>query len=207
MTVNKNRNNPTLDLFATPASSATDTPTGDGATPTTEAGAELPAFDDTELVVPESFRVPGLKNEVLPVCCFSLRLVREHTHLTRQIHTPADVARLCCEMLEGYDREVFLAIALSTANRVIGAHICHVGTVDASIASPREVYKFCLLANARSVVVAHNHPSGNITPSSADISVSKQLKAAGDQIGVRLLDSLVCTFDGKYTSLVEKGLL
>ena len=143
----------------------------------------------------------------LPVPVFGVRLVRERSHETAQVRTPADAARVCCEMLDGYDREVFLAVALSTANRVIGAHVCHVGTVDASIASPREVFRFALLVNARSVVVAHNHPSGNLEPSRADVQVSKQLQAAGASLDVPLHDSLVVGFDGRYTSLAERGLL
>ena len=144
---------------------------------------------------------------VFEVPVFGVRLIRERSHETAQVRTPADAARLCCELLDGYDREVFLAIALSTANRVIGAHVCHVGTVDASVASPREVFRFCLLVNARSVLVGHNHPSGNVEPSRADVEVSKQLKAAGDHVGVPLQDSLVVGFDGRYTSLAERGLL
>lgn len=143
----------------------------------------------------------------LPVPVFSVRLVRERDHETDVVRTPADAARLCAELLDGYDREVFLAVALSTASRVIGAHVCHVGTVDASVASPREVYRFCLLCNARSVVVAHNHPSGNLEPSRADVAVSQQLKAAGEVVGVALVDSLVVGYDGRYTSLVGRGLL
>ena len=216
----KNDNpNPTLDLFNSP-----DTSDGDGQTappvavPTDTPQPEpaqiehaLPALADVDLTVPRPFRVPGLKGEVLPVPVFSLRLVRERDHHTKMVHTPADVARLCSEMLEGSDREVFLAVALSTSNRVIGAHVCHVGTVDASIASPREVFKFALLCNARSVVVCHNHPSGNLEPSSADVQVSKQLAKAGEVLGVRLLDSLVIGHpEGKeprYTSLAERGLI
>lgn len=120
----------------------------------------VPELSDTELRVPEPFRVPGLRSEVLPVPVFRIQLVRERDHLTRMIHQPSDVARLCAEMFDGADREIFIAVALSASNRVIGSHVCHVGTLDASVASPREVYKFCLLVNARSVVVAHNHPSG-----------------------------------------------
>ncbi len=150
-----------------------------------------------EIPTPPTFDVP----------VFGVRLVRERDHNTALVRTPADAARVCCELLTGYDREVFLAIALSTANRVIGAHVCHVGTIDASIASPREVYRFALLCNARSVIVAHNHPSGNLEPSRADVEVSQQLRAAGEHVGVPLQDSLVVGFDGQYTSLAERGLL
>lgn len=75
------------------------------------------------------------------------------------------------------------------------------------MASPREVFRFCLLVNARSVLVAHNHPPGSLEPSRADVAVSRQLKAAGRSVGVPLSDSLVVGFDGRYTSLAERGLL
>ena len=143
----------------------------------------------------------------IEVPVFGVRLVRERSHETAQIRTPADAARVCCELLEGYDREVFLAVALSTASRVIGAHVCHIGTIDSSVASPREVFRFALLSNARSVLVAHNHPSGNLEPSRADVTVSKQISAAGQSIGIPLADSLVVGFDGGYTSLVQRGLI
>jgi len=138
---------------------------------------------------------------------FTLRLVRERSHETAQVRTPADVARLATELVADLDREAFYVIALSTANRVIGAHCAHLGTVDASVASPRECFKFALLVNARSVVCLHNHPSGNLEPSRADVQVSKQLKSAGEALGIPLVDSLVVGFDGRYTSLVERGLL
>jgi len=143
----------------------------------------------------------------LPVPVFSLRLVRERDHETAPVCTPADAARVCCELLAEYDREVFLALALSTAGRLIGAHVCHIGTLDASVASPREVYKFALLVNARSVLVCHNHPSGNLEPSRADVAVSVQLRKAGEHLDIPLVDSLVVGFGGQYTSLTERGLL
>jgi len=142
---------------------------------------------------------------VVPV--FSLRLVRERNHETDLVTSPADAARLCSELLDGLDREAFLVVALSTASRVIGCHVAHLGTVDASVASPREVYKFALLVNARSVICSHNHPSGNLEPSRADVAVSRQIKQAGEALGIPLLDSLVIGFGGRYTSLTERGLL
>ncbi len=208
MTVNKNLDPHTLDMFS---QTHQDRHGGDGLSASPRAilpddEAALPALADIVVHRTEPFKVPGLKSLVLPLPVFSLRLVRERDHLTRQVHDPSDAARLCAELLEGADREIFLVLALSTANRFIGAHVAHVGTVDASIASPREVFKFALLCNARSVIVAHNHPSGNLEPSNADVQVSEGLKAAGEAIGVRLLDSLIISFDG-YTSLTERGLI
>lgn len=154
---------------------------------------------------------PGYPTIILPpklrVPVFGIRLIRERDHLTEQVLTPADVARVACELLEGQDREVFLVIGLSTSNRIIGAHVAHVGTLDASVASPREIYKFALLTNARSVICVHNHPSGNLEPSRADIQVSKQIQAAGKALDIPLMDSLIVGYDGQYTSLAERGLL
>lgn len=221
--MNTNKRNPkhdrTLDLFSNAPPDAPHGGDGQGDEPRfpeppplpEPPQPELPALADVDLSVPRPFRVPGLKGEVLGVPVFSLRLVRERDHHTKMVSTPADVARLCSEMLSESDREVFLVIALSTSNRVVGAHVAHVGTVDASIASPRECFKFALLCNARSIVVAHNHPSGNLEPSSADVQVSKQLKEAGEVLGIRLLDSLVIGHpeakQPRYTSLAERGLL
>ena len=220
---NRDQKGHTPDLFSTPIGTPTElgaAPTGDGAQPKAQPEAdghqavpefptELPAFEDVVVHRTEPFRVPGLTNVVLPVPVFSLRLVRERDHLTRQVHGPADAARVCSELIDESqnDREIFLVLALSTANRIIGAHAAHQGTVDASIASPREAMKFCLLCNARSFLIAHNHPSGNLEPSKADVQVSKQMQAAGEIVGVRLLDSLVIGFDGAYTSLSERGLI
>ncbi len=147
---------------------------------------------------------PRLK---LPVPVFGVRLVRERDHMTEQVSSPYDAARIASELLQGYDRELFLVIALSTANRIIGAHVAHMGTLDASIASPREVFRFALLVNAKSVILAHNHPSGNLEPSKADIEVSKDMKAAGALMAISVLDSLVIGYDGRYTSLAERGLI
>ena len=61
--------------------------------------------------------------------------------------------------------------------------------------------------NARSVIVSHNHPSGNLEPSRADVAVSQRLRRAGEQLDIPLVDSVVCGFNGAYTSLSERGLL
>jgi DNA repair protein RadC len=150
---------------------------------------------------------PVSKQIRLPVPVFGVRLVRERDHLTERVTTPADAARVASELLDGHDREAFLVLALSTAGRLIGAHVAHVGTLDASVASPREVFKFALLVNARQVVLAHNHPSGNVEPSRADVAVSKQMKEAGEVLAVPVVDSLILGFDGEHVSLAERGLI
>lgn len=80
------------------------------------------------------------------------------------------------------------------------------GNVNSSIVGPREVFQKALLANAVSIIVTHNHPSGDPTPSAEDISVTDRLSKSGEILGVRVLDHLVIG-DGKYVSLKEKGYL
>ena len=75
------------------------------------------------------------------------------------------------------------------------------------MASPRECLKFCLLVNARSFLVAHNHPSGALEPSRADVEVTKQLVSAGEAIGIPLRDHIIVGHAGLYTSLAERELL
>src|SRR5690606_8923299 len=109
---------------------------------------------------------------------FSVRLVRERALDTPIVTTPADVARVFSEYLDGCDREHFVVALLSTRAQLIGLHTCHVGALSSCIVSIRDVFKVALLANAASIVVGHNHPSGNLEPSREDIRITKKLAEA-----------------------------
>ena len=102
------------------------------------------------------------------------------------------------------DREVVQVMYLNGQNKVIGIETAHKGSVNASITSPHEIMKTALLTNASSIILAHNHPSGDPTPSPEDISVTKKLKEAGKTVDVRVLDSIVIGKD-KYYSLKQEG--
>jgi DNA repair protein RadC len=105
------------------------------------------------------------------------------------------------------DREVFLVLMLNTKNQVVGLHRAHVGSLNASIVHPREVMKCAILNNAASIIVGHNHPSGDPTPSREDIEVTKRLAEAGKIMGIEVLDHVIVTHTGKNVSLKEKGYL
>lgn len=77
--------------------------------------------------------------------------------------------------------------------------------MNASLVHPREVFKSAILNNAASVIVAHQHPSGDITPSMEDINVTKRLVEAGRLLGIEVLDHLVVNSDNSFTSLKERG--
>jgi len=80
-----------------------------------------------------------------------------------------------------------------------------IGSLDASIVHPREVYKVAILANSSSIIVCHNHPSGDPTPSREDINVTKMLKEAGELLGIPVLDHIIVGSEGAYYSLKERG--
>ena len=121
------------------------------------------------------------------------------------IKGPKDGAEIASRFIGRDDREVFFVMCLNTKNHVVAVHRCHVGSLNASIVHPREVFKSAILNNAASIIVAHQHPSGDITPSMEDINVTKRLVEAGKLLGIEVFDHLVVNGDSKFTSLTEKG--
>jgi DNA repair protein RadC len=103
------------------------------------------------------------------------------------------------------DRENFVAVLLNTKNEVIGFPTISVGTLSASLVHPREVFKPAIRASAASVVLAHNHPSGRVEPSSEDREVTERMAGAAKIIGIGVLDHVILG-DG-YFSMKEHGLL
>lgn len=121
------------------------------------------------------------------------------------IKGPQDGADIASRFIGRDDREVFFVMCLNTKNHVVAVHRCHIGSLNASIIHPREVFKSAILNNAASVIVAHQHPSGDITPSIEDINVTKRLAEAGKLLGIEVLDHLVVNNEGKFISLKERG--
>ena len=123
---------------------------------------------------------------------------------------PRDAAKLAGAILADADVERVLAPHFNTKHRLIGVHVVSVGTLDASLVHPREVYKAAYLSNAAGLIIAHNHPSGDPTPSSEDRALSDRLRQAGEVLGVALLDFVIVTdpIDGlRYHSFRESGVL
>lgn len=127
--------------------------------------------------------------------------------LAYAIKSPDDAATIGREFLRIHEEpeEYMHMICLNTKNKVIGVFEISHGNVNSSIVCPREVFQKALLANAVSIILMHNHPSGDCTPSREDIEVTKRLVEAGKMLGVEVLDHLVIA--DKYCSLKEKGYL
>ena len=122
------------------------------------------------------------------------------------VSTPEDVVRIVGPMLAGREKEHFLALALSTKNSLLKVIEVSVGSLNASIVHPRELFKECVMVSAASVVVTHCHPSGDPTPSGADIQLTRRLVKAGDVLGIEVLDHVVIGGD-QHASLRELGLM
>jgi len=124
------------------------------------------------------------------------------------VGAPDDVAELPVlrELMYEADREIFCCLHLSTKNRLISWEMVSMGSLNASIVHPRELFKGALLANAASVVVVHNHPSGDPTPSGADIQLTRRLAKAGDVLGIEVLDHVIFG-EGEVLSLRDKGMM
>ena len=136
-----------------------------------------------------------------------LRLVYSHpaTGPLPKVGQPSDAATLLRPFLALEAVEVCVALLLNARHRVIGIHVVGRGTLDSCIVHPRDVFKAALLANAAGVIVCHNHPSGDPTPSPEDRTLCARLRDSGRILGVHLLDFLIVTDDGHY-SFKETGL-
>jgi DNA repair protein RadC len=122
------------------------------------------------------------------------------------IRSPEDGADYIMEEMRNLNQEHFVVIFLNTKNQIIHRQTIFIGSLNASIVHPREVFREAVKRSAASIIVAHNHPSGDPAPSQEDIHVTKRLAESGKMIGIELLDHLIIG-DRKFVSLKEKGYL
>lgn len=114
------------------------------------------------------------------------------------IRCPGDAATLIWDRLQDADREHLLVLLLDTKNRVIGINTVSIGILDSSLVHPREVYKPAIITNAAAIILAHNHPSGDPSPSCEDQQVTKRIKEAGDILGIEVPDHVAVGEQGRY---------
>lgn len=122
------------------------------------------------------------------------------------IRCPQDVADLVMEDMRHLDREHFNLLALNTKNQVLANVQVSVGSLNASPVHPREVFKEAIRRSSAAIILLHNHPSGDPTPSREDIEVTKRLADAGKLLGIEVFDHIIIG-DKKFVSLKEKGIL
>ncbi|MFF2480554.1 DNA repair protein RadC [Paenibacillus sp. NPDC058071] len=122
------------------------------------------------------------------------------------VRKPKDAADYVMEDLRYLKKEHFVCLFLNTKNRIIARETLSVGTLNASLVHPREVFRAAIKCSSASLICVHNHPSGDPTPSPEDVVMTKRLKEAGELVGIELLDHLVIG-DGRFISLKEQGFL
>ncbi|WP_283248429.1 DNA repair protein RadC [Bacillus sp. FJAT-49711] len=120
------------------------------------------------------------------------------------IRSPEDGANYCMNDMRFLSQEHFVCLYLNTKNQVIHRQTIFIGSLNASIVHPREVFKEAIRRSAASIICLHNHPSGDPAPSREDIEVTKRLVECGKMVGIELLDHLIIG-DKKYVSMKEKG--
>jgi DNA repair protein RadC len=136
-----------------------------------------------------------------------VRLIRESTRSQVQLSSPEDAMKTCEEFLADEDRENLIVLMLSAKNDLLGIHTASVGNLTSAIVTPREVFKAAILANAASIIIAHNHPSGEPEPSAEDIEVTRVIKLAGELLGIPLCDHIIVGGPSRSVSLKRRGLL
>ena len=116
-----------------------------------------------------------------------------------------DLSPLLCEYYKAHDREEMLAILLDAKHKIIGLHTVSIGSATFAIVHPRETFKAAIIGQASALILAHNHPSGDPTPSQEDRALTKRLKEVGELVGIPVLDHLVIGDGGRYASFADRG--
>lgn len=158
--------------------------------------------------VDELRRVPGIgfARACQVVAAFELgkRFARESRSSGSSVRAPKDIARMFMDEMKHYDREHFKAAFLNTKNQVIKVVTVSIGSLNASIVHPREILKPAIAVSAASIILVHNHPTGDPTPSREDVEFTRRFAKCGELIGIELLDHIVIGAD-RFQSLKESG--
>lgn len=132
------------------------------------------------------------------------RIVRKPVDAKRQIRSADDAAEYVMDRMRHLKKEHFCILYLDTKHRLIAEEVVSVGSLDASIVHPREIFKSAVKRSASAILCLHNHPSGDPTPSPEDLAVTRRLCEAGKLLGIDVLDHIVVG-DGRYISLRAEG--
>lgn len=154
------------------------------------------------------FKGLGNAKSVSLIAAFELgRRAASSRHLLRpQISSPEDIVRCYQPLMKDLKQEQFRVILLDSANHLLADQIITTGILNSSLVHPREVFRRAISEPAASIILLHNHPSGNPEPSSEDIQITRQLVEASRIIGIPVHDHIILALDS-FTSFAERGLL
>jgi DNA repair protein RadC len=137
---------------------------------------------------------------------FGRRTQLANQEIGMSVHSSYSLAQKLIQEMKGYQQEHLCVIFLNTKNQIIKQKTIFIGSLNESIAHPQPIFRDAVKFNACSILIYHNHPSNNTTPSKNDDEVTKRIKEAGDMVGIKLLDHLVIGEQG-YFSYREEGRL
>ena len=149
---------------------------------------------------------PAKAADILAAFELAKRLADSHMEFKGVINNPQDAAEMVLGELSLEDKEHFMIIMLNTKHRVIAKKVISIGHLNASLVHPREMFKEAIKRSSAAVILVHNHPSGDLTPSNDDISTTRRLVEVGQLLGIQVLDHIIVG-DNRYLSFREKGLL
>lgn len=162
-----------------------------------------------ELSLADLVKIKGIKQtkalEVLAAIELSSRLQLSERRNQRHINNAEDVFEYLVGKLQDQQQECLVTLFLNTKNMIIRERVIYKGGLDSSVAHPREIYKEAMACSAARIIIAHNHPSGNVTPSKADIELTRMIASTGNVVGIPLLDHLIIG-KNRYISLREAEL-
>ncbi len=141
---------------------------------------------------------------------YTLKMVKEDSvpYEVPVIKSPTEVYQAAKQLLALHEKpqEHFCILCLNTKNKIVGVHTISIGSLNASIVHPREVFKAAILNNASRIICLHNHPSGDPEPSKEDIEITRRLVEAGEILGIEVLDHVIIG-EQRYLSMKERGLM
>jgi DNA repair protein RadC len=173
----------------------------------------LEAIMDASLEDLQNIRGLGIAKASQIKACFEIARriynsdeISESKNKNKLIISPRDVFKLVKSKILHYAKEHFVVLSFDSRNRFLGMDTISVGTLNANLVHPRETFESAIRRHAAQVVLAHNHPSGELEPSEDDLEITKRLVEAGKILGIELLDHIIITKDG-FLSFKDKNLI
>lgn len=153
----------------------------------------------------------AIPQTVSSINIYKIKMVKEDSveYGNATVKSPRDITAIACDVMGLHEaaEENFVILCLNTKNKIAGIHTVSVGSLNASIVHPREVFKAALLNNSSGILLIHNHPSGDPEPSREDIETTHRLVNAGNIMGIKVLDHVIIGECNRYTSFKEQGLM
>ena len=147
-----------------------------------------------------------MKNkDYVPLVRLTMVKEKELPYGVKRINEPELVAELAGQILKDADREYLLVISVDARSKALAVEIVSIGTVNVSLAEPREIFKHSILNNAAGIILVHNHPSGDCEPSREDRRLTKRIEKCGELLGIEMYDHVIIG-DGYYSFRENRGI-